>query len=86
MNRPRAVGKRTPRVPLIHFQDKKSSEKLLIVDPMEDQEQDSFGECDEMKVALTLAASASQRVASPQISRTPLCNASQWRNSPAQNG
>ena len=55
--------------------------------PMDnDADQDSYGECDEMK--LTLAASASQRAVSPQISRTPGSRTDRLRNSPTrtQNG
>lgn len=86
MNRPRAVGKRTPRVPLMHLQGKTKSGKLPLAESMEDAEQDSFGDCDEVKVALTLAASASQRAASPQISRTPACRTDRSRGLHAQNG
>eukprot|EP00250_Pteridium_aquilinum_P014030 c21731_g1_i1 orf=621-4265(+) len=85
-NRPRAVGKRTPRVPLMHLQGKAKSGKLPQVEPVEDAEQDSFGDCDEVKVALTLAASASQRAASPQISRTPACRTDRSRSMATQNG
>ncbi|MCO5608511.1 hypothetical protein L7F22_062722 [Adiantum nelumboides] len=85
VNRPRAVGKRTPRVPLMHLQGITKSGKLHLSEPMEDAEQDSFGDCDEFKVALTLA-SASQRAASPQISRTPACRNDRSRSLPVQNG
>ncbi|MCO5597678.1 hypothetical protein L7F22_051759 [Adiantum nelumboides] len=85
VNRPRAVGKRTPRVPLMHLQGITKSGKLHLSEPMEDAEQDSFGDCDEFKVALTLA-SASQRAASPQISRTPACRSDRSKSLPVQNG
>ncbi|KAH7330857.1 hypothetical protein KP509_20G005600 [Ceratopteris richardii] len=89
VNPPRAVGKRTPRitprVPAIHPQDKPKCGKFPLSEAMEDVEQDSFGESDEVKVALTLA-SASQRAASPQISRTPACRSDRSRSIPVQNG
>lgn len=87
VNRPRAVGKRTPRVPLMHLHSKTKSGKLPLSEAMDDAEQDSFGDCDEFKVALTLAsASQQQRAASPQISRTPACRSDRSRSLPAQNG
>lgn len=85
VNRPRAVGKRTPRVPLMHLQDKKGSTKTVPMRQGEDLELETLGHCDEVQVARTLAA-ASRRVASPQISRTPACRTDHSKNPYVQNG
>lgn len=85
-SRPRAVGKRTPRFPVLHSYDKDNSQKYfspsrqglkLKVDSVDDDVAH--------EVALALAK-ASQRGGSPQVSQTPNRRMDNIRSSPVQNG
>eukprot|EP01018_Ginkgo_biloba_P039343 Gb_37435 [translate_table: standard] len=84
-SRPRVVGKRTPRFPVSYTLEKQKSEAVVL----SKEEPISDGDCDDYEVAKAVAltlAEASQRVASPQISRTPSRITPQMRSSPVQNG
>lgn len=84
-SRPRAVGKRTPRFPVSYALEKQNSEAVLSGKQglVSDDDHDDYDVA--KAVALTLAE-ASQRAASPQVSRTPSRITSQMRLSPVQNG
>lgn len=84
-SRPRVVGKRTPRFPVSYTLEKQNSEAVLSgkQEPVLDGDHDDYDVA--KAVALTLAE-ASQRAASPQVSRTPSRITLQMRSSPVQNG
>ncbi|XP_057816299.1 protein ALWAYS EARLY 2 isoform X2 [Cryptomeria japonica] len=84
-NRLRVVGKRTPRFPVSCKVERHSSETVLFSkqEPVSDDDHDDY---DVAKAAALTLTAASQRAASPQISRTPSRTTLQMRSSPVRNG
>lgn len=83
-NRQRVVGKRTPRFPVSGKLERHSSETVLFSkqEPVSDDDHDDY---DVAKAAALTLTAASQRAASPQISRTPSRTTLRMRSSPVRN-
>ncbi|XP_077218287.1 protein ALWAYS EARLY 3-like isoform X2 [Tasmannia lanceolata] len=85
-SRPRAVGKRTPRIPVSYPYDKGDREKIVSLNRRSVKSEVDADDDEGAHVAALALAEASQRGGSPQVSRTPSRKTENTRHSTIQNG
>ncbi|XP_038971852.1 protein ALWAYS EARLY 2-like isoform X5 [Phoenix dactylifera] len=85
-SRPRAVGKRTPRIPVSNMYSRDDRDKILSPNKQALKSVSNTADDEGAHVAALALAEASQRGGSPQLSRTPGRRADHRRSSPAKSG
>ncbi|XP_010931795.1 protein ALWAYS EARLY 3 isoform X3 [Elaeis guineensis] len=85
-SRPRAVGKRTPRVPVSNMYGRDDRDKILSPNKQALKSVSNTADDEGAHVAALALAEVSQRGGSPQLSRTPGRRADHMRSSPAKSG
>ena len=85
-SRPRAVGKRTPRIPVSNMYSKDDRDKIVSLGKHGSKCEASNAADEGAHVAALALAEASQKGGSPQVSRTPGRRGEHFRRSPVRSG